>query len=321
MQTETRTSGGGRRRVRRWVLALAWACLATAAARAQTAGDAAPLAVQQVDLGDGERLELLWMAPGHGQLGSTAAEREWAAGPEGMGAPGLYAHEGTAPRTVVIPQGFWLGRTEVTRGQWRQFVDATGYQTDAERAGAAWCRRADGTWGMLAGKSWRDPNWAGLDLRDDHPVVCVSWNDAQAFCAWLTTNRAAALPAGYTFRLPAEAEWEYACRRRAEPPAPAAASAPRPCGSAHPGAAASAPAEDQLLDMLGNVWEWCIDWYTPDGAPPQRHTTFSEAGRALRGGSYFSPPGTRRPASRSATQPDGASADLGFRLCLGPLPP
>jgi len=153
-------------------------------------------------------------------------------------APGFYAHEGTAPRAVAFSNGFWLGRTEVTRGQWQQFVEATGYRTDAERAGAAWCRRADGTWGMVEGKSWHDPNWIDVDLRPDHPVACVSWNDAQAFCAWLNTHHAAGVPAGYAFRLPAESEWEYACRRGA----PHSANPAGPC-AAVPTSAPQAPGD------------------------------------------------------------------------------
>ena len=106
-----------------------------------------------------------------------------------------------------ITKPFYLGTYHVTRGQFRQFVKDTGYKTDAEKG-----RQAGGLWaGTLTRRSigfnekysWRN---AGFEQTDEHPVVNVSWNDAVAFCKWLSRKE------GKTYRLPTEAEWEYACR-------------------------------------------------------------------------------------------------------------
>ena len=107
---------------------------------------------------------------------------------------------------VRITKPFYLGTYHVTRGQFRQFVADTGYKTDAEKG------EKPGAFGWDPDKkkfdfnekySWRN---AGFEQTDEHPVVNVSWNDAVAFCKWLSRKE------GKTYRLPTEAEWEYACR-------------------------------------------------------------------------------------------------------------
>ncbi len=107
---------------------------------------------------------------------------------------------------VRITRPFYLGTYHVTRGQFRQFVKDSGYTTDAEK------HKNDMTWAfnpetrdfdIKEGYSWRN---VGFEQTDEHPVVCVSWNDAVAFCKWLSRKE------GKTYRLPTEAEWEHACR-------------------------------------------------------------------------------------------------------------
>lgn len=106
------------------------------------------------------------------------------------------------PHRVRITKPFYLGASEVTRGQFRQFVTDIGYATEAERGEP---RGAIGWHDLDVSKdySWRNPGFAQTD---EHPVVCVSWNDAVAFCKWLGRKE------GKEYRLPTEAEWEYACR-------------------------------------------------------------------------------------------------------------
>ena len=111
----------------------------------------------------------------------------------------------TPQHRVRINNAFYLGKTEVTRGQFRQFVADAGYRTEAERDG-----KGGYGWNEEAKKfetnprySWENP---GFDQTDEHPVVNVSWNDAVAFTQWLSRKE------GKLYRLPTEAEWEYACR-------------------------------------------------------------------------------------------------------------
>ncbi|MBM3891924.1 MAG: hypothetical protein FJ388_22650, partial [Verrucomicrobia bacterium] len=146
-------------------------------------------------------MELVWIPPGEFLLGSTKEERTR------LGY-GDITNEGDQPRKAVIKQGFWLGKTEVTVGQWKEFVSATGFQTEAEKKG-----RSDWAFGgQTVGASWKDPKF-GSAPKDKHPVCCVSWEDAAAFCQWLEEReqKAGRLPSGYKIRLPTEAEWEYAC--------------------------------------------------------------------------------------------------------------
>jgi sulfatase modifying factor 1 len=158
-------------------------------------------------------------------MGSTAAERAWATGPEGGATPGTdrESFEGEQPRLMRVKNDFWMGRTEVTVGQFRRFVEETRYVTDGEKSNGEtqvfdpdWkitAKAPPPPWISVKGKSWRDPNF-GFPLQADYPVVCVSWNDGKAFCEWLTKRERAAgrLPEGQVYRLPTEAEWEYGAR-------------------------------------------------------------------------------------------------------------
>jgi sulfatase modifying factor 1 len=182
---------------------------------------------KQIDLGHGVDLEVVYIPAGTFKMGSTAAEKAWATGIEGGATPGTEreSYEGTEPRSMRVHNGFWMGRTEVSVGQFRRFVEDSGYVTDAEKSGGhtqVFNPEWDGynlrtsivhPWVPMEGKSWRDPNF-GFPLRDCYPVVCVSWNDGRAFCQWLTKSGrdAGRLPEGLEYRLPTEAEWAYACR-------------------------------------------------------------------------------------------------------------
>ena len=183
-------------------------------------------ATKQVDLGRDVTLELVYIPPGEFMMGSTPEERAWATGIEGGATPGTMREKPEGdPRLTPIKQGFWMGRTEVSVGQFRRFVEETGYVSDAEKPGGqtqCFNPEWDGyhlttkvvhPWKPMPGKSWRDPNW-GFPQRDVYPVVCVSWNDGRAFCKWLTKREreAGRLPEGLEYRLPTEAEWEYGCR-------------------------------------------------------------------------------------------------------------
>jgi sulfatase modifying factor 1 len=296
-------------------------------------------------------LEMVWIPAGHFMMGSTAAERAWASGREGQGEASWYETERN-PERVRIAKGFWMGRTTVTVAMFRRFVEATRHRTDAERVGKARTWRADWSWGEMAGKSWRDPGIPGYRIADNHPVVCVSWNDAMAFCRWLTeTERAAGrLPEGYEYRLPGEAEWEYASRGGrqgtrfwwGDSVADGRGRANVAGTDVFPGTTSDrwthnwgfedgfaflSPVDHYgergrngfgLADMLGNVWEWCYDAET---GRAQSTIAKGDAGsrRVLRGGSFHNPPGLLRCAFRDWRTPTTAYALNGFRVVLGEI--
>jgi formylglycine-generating enzyme required for sulfatase activity len=199
---------------------------------------------------------------------------------------------------VRITRPFYLGTTEVTRGQFRRFVDETGYRTEAD---------------------WNHP---GFEQTDEHPVVKVNWNDAVAFAAWLSRKE------GETYRLPTEAEWEYACR--------AGTTTRYSCGDDPEGLAAvgNLAAQDGytytapvgrykpnawgLYDMDGNVWEWCSDGYAADyykSSPVDDPPGSGGAPvRVIRGCGWDVVPGEARSANRDAHAPVIRRYHLGFRL-------
>lgn len=180
---------------------------------------------KQIDLGADVSLEVLYIPPGKFMMGSTPEEKAWATGIEGGATPGTVreSYEGEKPRPMQVKDGFWMGRTEVSVGQFKRFVEESGYVTDAEKPDGEtqvfdpnWkitAKAPPHPWISVKGKSWRDPGF-GFPLRDCYPVVCVSWNDGRAFCKWLTERerKAGRLPEGLEYRLPTEAEWAYACR-------------------------------------------------------------------------------------------------------------
>lgn len=287
--------------------------------------------------------------------------------------------DGEGPVRAVRVRPFWMDRAPVTNRQFADFVQATGYRTEAERFGwsfvfyaflsprasvdaargaaaAPWWRRVDGA-------SWARPDGPDSGIRDrrDHPVVHVSWADAVAYCRWAGT------------RLPTEAEWEFAARGGLE-------GATYPWGrellpggqhccniwqgrfpdvnTGEDGYRGTAPALSfaangyGLFNMVGNVWEWCADWFSTGwhaqaaegvGAvrgpsPPASDapvTGAASAGvlndpagpaegtaRVMRGGSYLchrSYCHRYRVSARSGNTPDSSTGNLGFR-CVRDAP-
>jgi formylglycine-generating enzyme required for sulfatase activity len=226
-----------------------------------------------------------------------------------------------------------MGRTEVTVGQWKQFVSATGFKTDAETKGAVgYAPRKGQSWGEAKGLSWRDPGF-GTAPQDRDPVSCISWNDAMAFCGWLTEQerKAGRLPAGRVVRLPAEAEWEYACRAGTqtkfwwgENTEDGEDRLNKP--GTEDGFEYVAPVDNfgergrngfGLADMLGNVWEWCLDHYDAKQAHEECYLD-SPTTRVMRGGAFDPATGFCRCALRHHSAPDRPASTYGFRVCLGP---
>jgi sulfatase modifying factor 1 len=338
-------------------------CVAVAASACLQATD---LESKLVDLGGGVSLELVELPPGKFLMGSTPEEKAWATGIEGGAAPGTTreSFEGEAPRPMRIKDGFAIGRTEVTMAQFRRFVEESGYVSDAEKPGGRtqcfdreWQGYRFGStlvqpWKEMEGKSWRDPNFPH-PLREDFPVVCVSWNDARAFCEWLTARAGAAgrLPAGLEYRLPTEAEWEYACRggskesryfwwgnefEDGEGRLNISAMDLLP-GRTRTWPLAKAPWSDGfafvspvdhygergrngfgLADMCGGVWEIVLDHFDPTGGHEELNPAGENPRPVCRGGNYFDVPGNARCAVRLGLRgPAYSDSRDGFRIALG----
>jgi len=253
-----------------------------------------------------------------------------------------------SPVHRVRISAFHMGKYELTKGQFRVFVEATGYKTDAEKDPAGgWCVNRQ----LPKGEQSPIYNWtnAGFPQTDQHPVVSVSWNDAVAYCRWVTAEYSKR-GQKRVCRLPTEAEWEYACRagsntRYSSGDSPQSLSAfanlrdgalqaeipelnfvrwpPFPFND---GAAFTSVGGEYranafgLYDMHGNVWEWCSDWFdenyysrSPDTDPkgPSSGTY-----RVLRGGSWYLEQVYATCASRSGSTPDFHRSFSGFRVVL-----
>jgi len=274
-----------------------------------------------LNLDDKVTLKLVLIPAGKFIMGSPAKEagRESDEGPQ---------------RQVTISKPFYMGVYEVTKGQFAAFVADSGYKTDAEKGG--WAYALDGSkWGKVNGASWRK---LGFDQTDHHPVVCVSYNDSVAFCRWLSKRT------GKTVALPTESQWEYACRGGSKTAYPWGDDPDDGKGWANCAdktakkeinfkqtfgwedgyvytAAVGQFKENNfgLYDMIGNVWEWCSDWY---GSYPRQSEADpkglnSGLSRVLRGGSWGDIPAICRSANRNRVSPDNRYYNVcGFRVVV-----
>ncbi len=250
--------------------------------------------------GNGLHLPFRWCPPGAFTMGSPATEAD--------------RSDDEGQVSVTLSRGFWLGETEVTQGQWQSVMGTT---------------------------PWKGEN--GVNDGSSYPATHVSHsgddNSAEEFCRRFTVRERAAgrLPAGWVYRLPTEAEWEYACR--------AGTTTAYSCGDdssklgsyawtdensrvelasewwlasqdlyAHPVGLTRANAWG-LRDMHGNVWEWCVDRYDEKlsgGTDPENTTGASD--RVYRGGGWRGRPAYCRSANRYWFAPEFRYCSLGFRL-------
>ena len=291
-----------------------------------------------------------------------------------MGSERHYPEE--APVRVVAVDGFWMEPFQVTNRRYAEFVAATGYVTVAERpldptaypgapaenlvpgsmvfrptAGPVDLRHLSQWWAWTPGASWRRPEGPGTstDGRDDHPVVHVACEDAEAFATWAGRS------------LPTEAEWEFAARGGLdgarytwgdEPERPGQRLANYWHGDfpwrAEPGYGGTAPVGSYppngygLSDMAGNVWEWTADWYADQPAIDEgagccaprnprgptledsfdpRQLQFRIPRRVVKGGSFGCADSyclRYRPAARRPQMIDTGMSHIGFRCILRP---
>ena len=209
---------------------------------------------------------------------------------------------------VEITKPFYLGVYPVTRRQFAQFVKYDGYKTEAEKANSDY--------------TWSDPPFTSFNQTDNDPVVDVSWNDATAFCAWLSKKE------WKTYELPTEAEWEYACR--AGTTTAFSFADPKDIGdyawySGNSGSHTHPVGEKKanpwgLYDMHGNVWQWCDDGYGKYQEGPVKDPIGRDIGHShvMRGGSWTGAPRLCRSDHRNVCGPGGSGGDIGFRVVLRP---
>ena len=251
---------------------------------------------------------------------------------------GRKEHEGPEHR-VTFRRGFAIGRTEVTVEQFRSFVDRTRYKTDAERAGNSMIYdHRSGRLTQADRVTW-EHDYEGRDAADNDPVIHVSWNDAEAYVRWLAQGT------GKPYRLPTEAEFEYAVRGGrvtrywwgdGSPKKPVEnltgegdVSRNQREWSTHfdgytdrfwgPAPVASfEPNPFGLYDIGGNVGEWVLDcWHDTYLRAPTDGTAWLNPGcklRVVRGGYWAASPNQARAAYRVSAKPEHRGARIGFRI-------
>jgi len=216
------------------------------------------------------------------------------------------------PVHSVSVNQFAMGVYEVTVGEFRQFVNTTGYRTEAEKKGSCYVH-SNGSWKAVSGANWLNPG--DISQTDKHPVICVSWNDATVYMEWLSEQT------GHQYRLPTEAQWEYAARAGTETkywwgntvfPEYAnfgkdeccegfATGKDRWVYTAPVGSFAKNPFG--LYDTVGNVWEWTCSEYENKYAGKEQRCAKDAGLFVVRSGSWFSNAGRARSAARSGFEP------------------
>jgi formylglycine-generating enzyme required for sulfatase activity len=250
-----------------------------------------PIDIDDVCVEPTTKMRLLWVRGGSFMMGSEEDEPD--------------AGDDERPRHLVELRGFWLAETPVTNAQYAEYVKADG---DAREP-----------------RYWRDRGLSGRD----QPVVAVSWQEARAFCAWLSRE------SGWIITLPSEAQWEYAARGKDGRRYPWGNDPPdetRACFGLRTSTGRTAPVGQyphgrgpfRHLDLAGNVWEWCRD-AGDDPSAYARAEAWSEVDpviedldaklRVCRGGGWYDPAHALRTARRSFCPAVGSSIAQGFRVC------
>ncbi len=232
------------------------------------------------------------------------------------------------PVTDITLPPFQLSQSEITIGEFRRFIEETGYAI----ASGCFVWTPEGRMRFRKNASWENPGYAATD---DMPVSCINWDDAARYTFWLNN-----LEGGGGYRLPSEAEFEYAARAGTETDYPwgddpaeacthvnAADAASRfrwkntACTDAGPDVVPVAPAPTNgfgLSHMIGNLWEWTADCWSGshEGASPQGapRTDGLCEGRVLKGGSWDDPTDHLRPSYRVSIPAQRRQANIGFRV-------
>ena len=273
--------------------------------------------------------DMVVIPPGSNVFGTTQEEltRE--------GVPADFAQHETPQTMITIAKPYAIARTEVTRGQYAAFVKATSRPDPAE---CAIHDKATDSWGMQKGYNWHNTSFPQTD---DHPVTCVSWNDAVAYAQWLSKKT------GKRYHLPSEEQWEYAARAGTKTSRYWGDDAASLCLNVNMATADTVAAfnsvtwDDKLVctskhsftmpvgsfdpnpfglyDMLGNIWEWTADCYHPDHSDAPKDGSAVTGGacdtHGVKGGAYHSQSWLVRAGVRGAGQKSDAHIfAAGFRV-------
>jgi formylglycine-generating enzyme required for sulfatase activity len=284
-------------------------------------------------------LRLKAIKPGNFSMGSSDSElrriqTEW-------NAPEDAIKQETPSHSVQITHPYLLGKYHVTVGQFRAFVEETGYRTLAERQDWGWVYDNDKKhWAKKTGASWKNP---GFEVWPDQPVTMIAHSDAEAFCQWLTKKE------NRKYHLPTEAQWEYAARGGKEgerfpwgkdyPDGSllnmADWRAPMPWGdrTVDDGYAKVSPIGSYepngfgLHDMVGNLWQFCYDYYDAKLYDQSKSSLLTDpagpkSGKELvvRGGNWAFGAGIARNAFRAGVDPNIAADVCGFRVAAALSP-
>jgi formylglycine-generating enzyme required for sulfatase activity len=277
-------------------------------------------AKDSLDLGGGVSLELVLVPPSSFEIGHLVGKNEQ-----------------KPIRVITLTQPYYIGKYPVTTAQFGRFVTATSYVTEAERLGKATTFKNGRPQPEAANVSWKSP---GFEQRENHPVVVVAWNDAQAFVKWALTQT------GRTVRLPRDTEFAYAARGRA--------GSLYPWGETWKGTKAnyqddsyrsgrsqpkSKPTSTNdcfaytspvgfyanaswcgAYDLAGNVWQWCEDRHNPDyyatsadtdPPPPEKGN-----GRTGRSGAFTLSKELMNTTVRAGFPPGSRNANVGLRVVV-----
>lgn len=258
--------------------------------------------------------------------------------------------DGEGPIQRVTMDPFYIDPHTITNKEFQRFIEGTGYITEAEQFGwsfvfhlfisATVAKKVKSRvqsapwWWVVEGATWKTPEGpdSSIENRMDHPVVHISWNDAQAYCDWVGK------------RLPTEVEWEFAARGGLEQKRYPWGDEFTPGGKHYcniwqgkfpyvndeeDGYVATAPAKSfhpngyGLFNVSGNVWEWCSDWFSKAihkrGGIDNPKGPKTGATRVMKGGSYlchYSYCNRYRVAARTSNTPDSSTGNIGFRCVM-----
>ena len=220
--------------------------------------------------------------------------------------------------TVQITKPFFIATHEVTVGQFGEFAKASGHKTTAQVKGYSFAGARE----RISGHSWKRTSFA---QKDNEPVINVSWEDAVEFCKWLSAKE------GKTYRLPTEAEWEFACRGGTATAYPWGEKFDPRCANtedekdgwpftAPVGAFSRCHNPAGLYDMIGNADEWCADGYGPYPEGPVSDPTgdANSTRRVTRGGSWYDDPTECRAGARRNEEQTVSRNMIGFRVVRNP---